>query len=510
MYKKNSNPENIEETLEAYYQAASPSNEFLEKLEIQLNEATKEMEVARVRPGFFETLANSLFKQQKTRWGYATAAIALLIIVVMFAIGPSRVLATIQGWLRYVPGYGFVNEDATRALASSISETRDGVVVTIKQLYADLDETYIIIGVKGGPSEDDIFEYMQPLPGEDLETRVHRIQALYETDARLILPDGTILAQPVYGGSYWDGFFIFQNLPQNVLEATFEVTRLPGVPTGWLPEGWEFDLTFEYVDEPETLEFPEPHFIDAVSAPLHGFRARVLDVVYASTETSIRVQFEGLPNGWVLQSAFLDARLEDELGRDYSIIYGPRSGRDQDGVYTVTFAPPQADARQLTLSIIELFVEMRMQDRFINVDFGDSPAIGDTFDLDTAVDVFGQQVIVKSVRIQDSPLIGVPTRGENVPPTNTVAFELVVPEKDAGVEIHGLNFGPTAQAMFGQQIGGMSGSMPDPDNPGQIQFVLTINIPANEPLPTGMYNLPLESATVLFEGPYQITWEIER
>jgi len=56
----------------------------------------------------------------------------------------------------------------------------------------------------------------------------------------------------------------------------------------------------------------------------------------------------------------------------------------------------------------------------------------------------------------------------------------------------------------------MSGSMPDPDNPGEIQFIWTIDIPANGPLPTGMYSLPVESASVLFEGPYQITWEIER
>ena len=509
MSKKNSNTENIEKTLENYYQAASPSSEFLKKLEIQLNQAEKEIETAKLRPSFFETLANILFKQQKVRWTYALVAIALILIVVMFAIGPSHVLATVQSWLRYIPGYGFVNEDATRALASPVSETRDGVIVTVKQVYAGQDETYLVIGVEGGPSEDEILEYMQPLAGEDLETQVNRIQALYETDARLILPDGTTLTQLTYGGSNWDGFFIFSNLPQNVMEASFEVSRLPGIPSGWLPEDWAFDITLEYVDNPETLEFPEPHFVDAVSAPLNSIRARVLDVVYADTEISIRVQIEGLPEGWALQSAYLDARLEDDQGRKYPIIYGPRSGRDQDGVYTITFTSPQSDAMQLTLSIIDLFVDVRILDRFIRVDFGDSPAIGDTIDLDTTVDVFSQQVLVKSVRIQDVPPPGVPAQGENVPPTNTVVFELVVPKKEGGVEIHGLNFGPGAYAVFGGQIGGMSGSMADPDNPGQLQYILTIDIPANEPLPTGMYNLPLESATVLFEGPYKITWEIE-
>ena len=104
MYKENSNTEYIEKTLETYYQAASPSNEFLERLEIQLNQAEKEMGVAKLNQGFFDTLFNSLFKEQKTSWVYAPATIALLVIVVVFAIGPSRALATVQGWLRYVPG----------------------------------------------------------------------------------------------------------------------------------------------------------------------------------------------------------------------------------------------------------------------------------------------------------------------------------------------------------------------------------------------------------------------
>ena len=510
MYKKNSNPENLEQTLQTYYQAASPSNEFLEKLGKQLNQAEKEMEVTKVHPGFFETLANIIFKPQKTRWAYGLAAIALIFIVVVFAIGPSQVLAAVQSWLRYVPGYGFVNEDSTRALASPISETKDSVVVTIKQVYAKLDETYLVIGVEGGPSEDEIYKYMQPLPGESKEAQLNRIQALYETDARLILPDGTILTQSSFGGSYWDGFFIFQNLPKDVTEATFDVTRLPGVPAGWLPEGWTFDLKFEHVDQPKTLEFPEPHFIDAVSAPLHGIRARVMDVVYASTEISIRVRFDGLPEGWMLQSAYLDAQLEDDLGRQIPIIYGPQSGRDQDGIYTITFALPQSDARQLTLKITDLYVAVSMKDRFIHVDFGDSPVIGDTIDLNTSVDVLGQQVMVKRVRIQNASPLGVPTRDENDQPTNTIVFELVVPESETGVEIQGLNFGPTSLASFGKQIGLMSGGVADPNNPGEIQFILAVEIPANEPLPTGSYDLPLGSANVLFKGPYQITWDIDR
>jgi hypothetical protein len=352
---------------------------------------------------------------------------------------------------------------------------------------------------------------MQPLPEEDLQTRVARIQGLYETDARLILPDGTVISDLSYGGGYWDGFFVFEELPANVLEATFEIGRLAGVPNGWLPEGWSFDLSFEYVDKPVNLVFPEPKIVDAVSAMGHGMRARVRDVVYAETEISIRVDFDGLYDDWTLLSAYLDARLEDELGREYPIIYGPRSGRDQDGIYTITFRPPQSDAQELTLSIASLFVEVGLQDRVIRVDFGEDPAIGDTFELNSSVDVLGQQVLVKSVSLLDEPPFVLPSPHTEDEPTDTVSFELIVPEKEAGVEIHGLNFGRAAHGAFGKQVGGVSGSLSGAYEPGQNrQIVLTIDIPSGEPLPSGTYDLPLEGATVLLEGPFQITWKIQR
>ena len=77
MNKKNLNPENLEKSLATYYQAASPSNQFLEQLEAQLNQAKNDMEAEKIQPGFFETLANFIFKQQKARWAVAVAAIAL-------------------------------------------------------------------------------------------------------------------------------------------------------------------------------------------------------------------------------------------------------------------------------------------------------------------------------------------------------------------------------------------------------------------------------------------------
>lgn len=506
MYNDKFPQEKIEKNLETYFQTPAPSPEFLKTLENQLKDATEREK----KPGFLETLSN-LLKQPKMKWASVPALIIIALAVGIFAIGPSRALATVQGWLRYVPGYGFVDDDAARALKDPVTSTKDDAEVMIKTVMANTTETYVVIGVEGGPTEDEIYAHMQPQPGEDAEARLDRIIALYETDARLILPDGTILEDLAFSGAYWDGFLVFPPLPQDTLSATLEISRLPGVPAGWMPEGWYFDLEFVYVAEPSALDFHEPRYIDARSESLYNFNARVLDVVYTETEIAIRVEFENLPESWNLMSAYLDAKLEDETGREYSIIYGPRSGRDETGIYTITFAPPWSDAKQLTLTINQIFLDVAIQGQAISVDFGDNPAIGDRIELNTSLDVLGQQVVVEYVHIQDEPDAGLPVvRQEPNPPVNIIAFYVTAPKNDSGIEIQGLNFNHEARHAFGGGTGGMTGGLANTEGSDQNTIVLTLNIAAEEPLPAGAYELPLQSANVMVNGPLQISWEIER
>lgn len=507
----NNNTEKIENALKTYYQVPAPSEKFLKSLERQITNKQLEMETEHIAPGFFKNLVERLSFKKKATWAFAPVMLAIILVFVVIALGPADVLAEVQNWLKYIPGYGFVDEDASRALAKSVSQSKDGVTVTIKQVISNEQETYVMIGMEGGPPIDAIVEYVQSSSGEEYEVWSQRMQDLYETDAQLILPNGDSITQRAFGGSYWDGFLIFSALPLDALEATLDITRLPGIPNGWAPEGWTFDLTFEYVDAPETLVFPEPYFVDVASGTLHGFNARALDVVYAPTEVTLRVQIENLPKGWSLQSAFLDARLEDDQGREYAVIYGPKTGRDQSGIYTISFEPPADDAEQLTLSINEIFVEISLEEKFITVDFGEDPSVGGTFPLDSVFDVLGHPVVVNSVRIQKEFLPGTSAQNVDEQLMNTLTFELTAPDPVDGVEIHSLQFDFEADAFPGENFAaGMSGSSPDPDNPGQLQLVHKIFIPAGIPLPTGLHQIPIRGATVLFSGPYQMSWEIER
>ena len=80
----------------------------------------------------------------------ATVFLILLILVIGLASVPS-VRAAIQTWIGYVPGIGLVSEAQVRMLAEPVSITRDGVTLTVEELWAASDRTLIQYSVEGWP-----------------------------------------------------------------------------------------------------------------------------------------------------------------------------------------------------------------------------------------------------------------------------------------------------------------------------------------------------------------------
>ena len=112
------------------------------------------MKVPLPRPDFVEALAKQLRQSasvasRETRkvWHPARAislALLFLIIASVLIIGPQRVLAQVLDWLGYVPGVGFVNqEDGLRVLETPVSQTRDGITVTIEEGLIDAEHTWL-------------------------------------------------------------------------------------------------------------------------------------------------------------------------------------------------------------------------------------------------------------------------------------------------------------------------------------------------------------------------------
>jgi len=72
------------------------------------------------------------------------------VIVVLLALLILTTMVYALGRLTgYIPGVGFVQKDSLRMLAEPVSQTRDGITVSIEQVVADSERTIVIYKTEG-------------------------------------------------------------------------------------------------------------------------------------------------------------------------------------------------------------------------------------------------------------------------------------------------------------------------------------------------------------------------
>ena len=223
-------------------------------------------------PAFFDSLEVKLqATQTKTRikakpifrfsrgWAYALATF-LFVGVLVLAIGPSKVLAQIQAAFGFVPDVGMVDTSSPfRQLSEPVSDTKDGITITIESAFLSADQTIITYA-------------MSELPAEIKRTKFGDPECFLP--AYLTLPDGSkVEAAGSNGGltpvgSYVKNIRFSDPFPVNINQTTLVFPCLEGTAKGKGPEDWQFALAFKPVPEdlvvyPATL-MPPPSEIDNV------------------------------------------------------------------------------------------------------------------------------------------------------------------------------------------------------------------------------------------------------
>jgi len=165
-------------------------------------------------------------------WAYALSALAVLVIAV-YAVGPSKVLAQIGAIFGYVPGAGVVDVSSPmRILAEPVSVTKDGVTLTVKSAFLNENESLIPQpDVSGLAPDAKIKDFNAPFCGGGSETMPY-----------LTLPDGSRV--DVHGTGY-------QPVPAGVYDVTLHVPCIPFTLTGKAPVNWEIPLKF--IDAPADM-----------------------------------------------------------------------------------------------------------------------------------------------------------------------------------------------------------------------------------------------------------------
>ena len=496
----------IEKSLEMIYQAPAPTGEFVRALEKQiLQEEQRQVEKRQPFPDL-----QQLFSPRVMRFALTSATVLLLFVMGMLVVRPDRVASALQQLLSYIPGFGYADASEVKIIAGPVSQRQDDVTLTIQQVVAGSEGTFVVIRVSGLPSEQELLADLLaqlPVPPEAFYQWQESYLSLYETDARLILQDGEELAdlEGSFQGAPWEGYFTFPVLPEDAERISFAVSRLPGVPADKAPQGWQLELELEAVTEEQVLALPTASPVGVESSENHGLAVHVIDAVYARTETALRMQVDELGSEWLIPQQSMTGELRDDQGNVYAVQYGPNSGWGVDGVFTGTFQPILPGVQSLSLTIPEIFVEIPLEGQVLRMDLGSAPKIGDQIALDQTIMVEGVAIHITSVTIGEQ---SVPSMDGSPNPLELLTFTFEtdpVPVVD-GIKLSGIH---ADTERLGQFSTTMIGARSAGGEPGAGGLVITIGISKDAPMPTGMIELPVTSASATV-GPFFANWDVSR
>jgi len=173
---------------------------------------------------------------------------ALIVLLVLLLV--SGVAYALGKALGYVPGYGLMEQGAQMlALDKPVTQTREGVTITIEEMAFTVDKLYSTISIESIPAN-------LSLPMTDTTTVTCQGDWIYR------LPDGSKLGiehggrgsmEPLDGND--PSLFSFRLRGYAMLSAPMDVSRpiditlhIPcvtsDIPAGSLPENWDFRLHF--------------------------------------------------------------------------------------------------------------------------------------------------------------------------------------------------------------------------------------------------------------------------
>ncbi len=244
-------------------------------------------------------------------WAYAMATLLLMGVMVL-AIGPSKVLAQMQAVFGFVPDVGLVDTSSPfRQLAEPVSDTRDGITLTIQSAFLSADQTIITYT-------------MSDLPAEIKRAKFGDPECL--TPASLTLPDGSqVEASGSSGGLEPDGSFVHNirfggPLPAGFSQATLVFPCLEGTAQGKGPENWQIALAFK----------PAPEDMVVYPATLMPPQARIENPVPATVEPAAQPEAE-------TEAPAMPARIVDGDRQEEMVVLGVVEKPDS---YWVTWAYP--------------------------------------------------------------------------------------------------------------------------------------------------------------------------
>lgn len=162
------------------------------------------------------------------------AAVLITLVVLLTLSGAAYALGRSLG---YFPGLGVVEEDAPfRVLSAPVSQTREGITVTVQQAVSNMDQMFVIFTVENIPPEK---HSDAVLPGSKMCTE--RPEMRFPDGQKVETHAG--VTSPMPGG--YENRFKFSSIPLNADDASLFIPCIQGeLEPGILPVKWELPLHF--------------------------------------------------------------------------------------------------------------------------------------------------------------------------------------------------------------------------------------------------------------------------
>ena len=463
-------PNELNEALEHHFSGKVPSSEFAKNLERRLRTKLAEKELKTMSKKFGHRRFNRLV------WGVGILLIALLVGLVFTS---PTVVAAMKRLLGYIPDIGLVEQDSQfRVLAEPVSQTRDGITITITEAVLSADKTVIAFTYENHSVDT-------PSQPGDVDTCPFTSE-LRLANGKILLPHsasgGTVAA------SRFENRIEYEAIPAGVNDAVFVVPCAKDTDRDAPPVDWEFPLRFVVGQQDER------------TVPVMDVTPPVEQNVDSAEQNTLRVaQVIETQEGYILIGVFNGQKLTDDnnvvgftdwpaitdadgKAVDYDIAYDVLNDVDfyqlETGALPWAFAiPGKQYAWPLTITFSSVNVERSSLKTSFEFDAGPQPQPGQKWVLEKDITLGEYTLNLAAIRFT----------GEGYKFT----FKNHQDVSRVNVEIEG------HPAMAGG--GGGAG--------GDSQGGFDVFLGYDDAFPTGKLTVTISNPVVRNNGPWQVEWQ---
>lgn len=412
--------------------------------------------------------ASRLLPMLRSRLAIAVMVV-LILLISLAAIGPQRVLAAVQALLHYLPGVGQVqNIEQAAILAEPVRTERAGYAVTVENLVASPERTWLRLKIEGWPADTDFSDLLR----------------LYSEAPFLQFDDNSQL-QPnqadIYLSDAWYAEYQYPPIPANTEQVTLILQRVPGAGEATVSENWVFTLNLRTAEQKDTL--PEAWSAPRSSSMVNGVVMSILQIARDAEHTWFTVRFQTPTlNDFLASDLYSHLSLQDAQGRIY-----PAQFEESISGRTFMFRTRSfAGAENLTLRVDRLLlVGVQPADGTapaFTFEAGEHPAIGQRWVLDQIIRSGEFELKVNGASLQED---------------EDGLLWLVFEVEGADENVQGVMLGcayPVCLQSTTDDLGNSAGG----------RFFPAIQLGG---MPAGKINIELRNLYYLVEGPWEFQWQ---